>query len=187
MEGVTTVEQLKEKKAEELKAEKERKARSEYFGKLLDKIAEGSKVAIPTEIIDNQVEGSKKEIVNRMAQSGLTLEQYLQIVGQTEEQFVAKIREDAEKDARNYFIMDAISAKENLGIDELKQRIFKFFEKDFIFCELFVPYAEISTYSKHKDLIIERKSRYENEGLFIDAIVPTTQLIKFEKYIIGKK
>lgn len=118
MEGVTTVGQLKEKKAEELKVEKERKARSEYFGKLLDKIAEGSKIAIPTEIIDNQVEGSKKEIVNRMAQSGLTLEQYLQIVGQTEEQFVAKIREDAEKDARNYFIMDAISTKENMQVTD---------------------------------------------------------------------
>ena len=68
-----------------------------------------------------------------------------------------------------------------------KEKIFKFFEKDFLFCELFVPYSEISAYSKQKDLIIERESNYENEGLFIDAIVPTTQLSKFEKYIIGKK
>lgn len=81
----------------------------------------------------------------------------------------------------------SISAKENLGIEELKEKIFEFFEKDFIFCELFVPYAEISAYSKYKDLMIERKSHYENNGLCLDAIIPITQLSKFEKYIIGKK
>lgn len=118
IEGVTTVEQLRERKQEEIKNEKTRKARSAYFAKLLDKIAETSKIAIPTEIIDNQVENGKKDIVNRMAQSGLTLEQYLQIVGQTEEQFVAKIREDAERDARNYFIMDAIAAKEEMQVSD---------------------------------------------------------------------
>lgn len=118
LEGVATVEQLRERKAEELKTEKTRKAKSAYFAKLLDKIAETSKIAIPTEIIDNQVENGKKEIVNRMAQSGLTLEQYLQIVGQTEEQFVAKIREDAERDARNYFIMDAVATKEEMQVSD---------------------------------------------------------------------
>ena len=118
IEGVETVEALRAHKAEEIKAEKTRKARSTYFGKLLEKIAEGSKIAIPTEIIDNQVEGRKKEIVNRMSQSGLTLEQYLQIVGQTEEQFIAKIREDAERDARNYFIMDAVATKEQMQVTD---------------------------------------------------------------------
>ena len=101
IEGVTTVEELKVRKTEEIKAEKTRKARSEYFGKLLDVIASNSKVAIPNEIIENQVQSSKKEIIGRMAQSGLTLEQYLQIVGQTEEQFMNTLHEDASIDARN--------------------------------------------------------------------------------------
>lgn len=81
----------------------------------------------------------------------------------------------------------AISARENIGIDELKDRIFKFFEKDFLFCELFIPYSEISAYSKSKDLIIERKSHYENDGLYVDAIIPVLHLNKIEKYIKGKK
>ena len=81
----------------------------------------------------------------------------------------------------------AISAKENIGIDELKAKIFKFFEKDFLFCELFIPYSEISAYSKYKDLIIERNSHYENDGLYVDAIIPVAHLSKIEKYIIGKK
>ncbi len=118
IEGVTTVEELKVRKTEEIKAEKTRKARSEYFGKLLDVIASNSKVAIPNEIIENQVQSSKKEIIGRMAQSGLTLEQYLQIVGQTEEDFMNKLHEDASRDARNYFILDAVATKEEMHVSD---------------------------------------------------------------------
>lgn len=118
IEGVNTVEELKAKKHSEISTEKTRKARNEYFGKLLDAIAANSKVEIPNEIIDNQVQSSKKDILNRMAQSGLTLEQYLQIVGQTEEDFMNKLREDALKDARNYFILDAVATKEDMIVTD---------------------------------------------------------------------
>lgn len=80
-----------------------------------------------------------------------------------------------------------ISAKENLGIEELRNKIFEFFEKDYLFCELFVPYPEISNYSKHKDCIVEQNTRFENEGLFVNAIVPMVHLGKFENYITRKK
>lgn len=80
-----------------------------------------------------------------------------------------------------------ISARENLGIEELKARIFEFFKKDFISCELFIPYAEISSYSKYKELIVEKASSFENDGLFVEAIIPTERLGKFEKFIISKK
>ena len=80
-----------------------------------------------------------------------------------------------------------ISAKENIGIDELKKKIFEFFEKDFLFCEIFVPYPEMSNYSKYKECIVEQNSRFENDGLFVDAIIPMLYLGKFEKYIIAKK
>ena len=118
IEGVTTVEELRAKKLEELKTEKTRKARSEYFAKLLDVIAEKSTIQIPNEIIENQVQSGRKEIIGRMSQSGLTLEQYLQIVGQTEEDFMNKLREDAQKDARNYFLLDAVATKENFVVTD---------------------------------------------------------------------
>jgi trigger factor len=53
-----------------------------------------------------------------MQQSGLTLEQYLQIVGQTEEDFMNKLREDALNDARNYFILDAVATKEDMTVTD---------------------------------------------------------------------
>lgn len=116
--GVETIEAYREHKANELKAQKERNARNTYFGKLLDKIAETSTISIPEEIINNQVESSKKDIVNRMQQSGLTLEQYLSIVGQSEEDFMNKLREDAYRDARNYFILSEVANKEDLKVTD---------------------------------------------------------------------
>lgn len=118
IEGVETVEQLKVQKRDQLTLEKERKARNEYMGKLLSEIAKNSTIEIPEEIINNQAESMKKDAENRMAQSGLKLEQYLQIIGQTEEQFMANLKEQATKDATNYFIIDEISKAENITVSD---------------------------------------------------------------------
>lgn len=118
IEGVETVEQLKVQKRDQLTLEKERKARNEYMGKLLSEIAKNSTIEIPEEIINNQAESMKKDAENRMAQSGLKLDQYLQIIGQTEEQFMANLKEQATKDATNYFIIDEISKAENITVSD---------------------------------------------------------------------
>ena len=118
IEGVTTLDELRAHKANELKVNKERAARSTYFAKLLDAIAEKATIEIPDEVVNNQVEGMKKDIVGRMAQSGLTLEQYLSIVGQSEEDFNKKLVEDATKDARNYFLLNAVVTAEDLKVTD---------------------------------------------------------------------
>ena len=51
-----------------------------------------------------------------MAQSGLTVEQYLSIIGQTQEQFDEQLRKDAEKDVSRYFVLEAIRNTENLDV-----------------------------------------------------------------------
>ena len=116
--GVETLDALKESKKEELKREKERAARNEYFEKLYKTIREGSEIAIPEEMVMEQVERSKKEMEQRMAQSGLTLEQYLQFVGQKEEDFMAKLKEDAKKDIANYFVLMQVGEKEDLKVTD---------------------------------------------------------------------
>lgn len=116
IEGVTTVEQLKEHKKAELKTQKEANEKREYLQKVYAELAKNSTVDLAEEIIEQQTNARKEDIVNRMKQSGLELTQYLQMVGQTEEQFMAKLAEDAIKDTNNYMILEEIAKVEGIEV-----------------------------------------------------------------------
>ena len=113
--GVENLDSLKASKKAELLANKEREARSEFLGKLFETIKKDSKISIPEEIIAQQVASRKADMENRMKQSGLTFEQYLTFVGQKEEEFMAKLKDQVLVEVSNYFIMEEVGAKEKLN------------------------------------------------------------------------
>ena len=116
--GVETLDALKAHKKDELKANKEKELRSEYLRKLYEAIAKGSEINIPQEMIDDQAASMRKDMEGRMGQSGFTLEQYLQILGQKEEEFMAKLKEDAKRDITNYFILEEVGKKEDMKLSD---------------------------------------------------------------------
>ena len=118
LQGVETVEAFREQKQKELQRAKENEARREYMNKLLEAIAKNSEVDLAKEIVDSQVESRKEDMVKRIQQSGLQLEQYLQILGQTEEQFNAQITEQAIKEVTDYVILNEVGNAEGIDITE---------------------------------------------------------------------
>ena len=81
----------------------------------------------------------------------------------------------------------AISAKENVGISALKQAILREFRKDYLFCKLFIPYAQMHVYNANKQYLIERSSTFTDDGQNVDAVIPAYYADKFEKFIIERK
>ena len=77
----------------------------------------------------------------------------------------------------------AISAKENLGIDGLKRAILQKFREEFIFCTLFVPYAQMNEYQSMKNYITERCVEYTDDGAKIDAVLPARYSEKFTRFL----
>lgn len=118
IEGVTTVDQLKAHKKAELTTQKEANEKREYLQKLFAELAKNSTVDLPEEIVEQQTNVRKEDIVNRMKQSGLELAQYLSMVGQTEEEFMLKLKEDAIKDTVNFVILEEIGKKENIEVTD---------------------------------------------------------------------
>ena len=118
LQGVETVEAFRDHKQKELQRAKENEARREYMNKLLEAIAKNSEVDLAKEIVDSQVESRKEDMVKRIQQSGLKLEQYLQILGQTEEQFNAQITEQAIKEVTDYVILNEVGNAEGIEITE---------------------------------------------------------------------
>ena len=113
--GVETVEQLKEHQKNQLLERKQANAKSEYFSKLLEEIVKDAKLDIPEEMIQSQFLARKEEFENRMKQSGLTNEQYLQIIGQTQEQLDAQLTENARREVTNFLVLEAVGKAEKLN------------------------------------------------------------------------
>ena len=118
VEGVETVEAFKSHKEADLRKQKEVEARREYMSKLVEEIVKNSQIDLADEIVDNQVENRREDMVKRIEQSGLKLEQYLQILGQSEEQFVAQIREQALKETKEYLVLEKVGEEEKIEITD---------------------------------------------------------------------
>ena len=88
------------------------------MNKLIEEIVKGSEIDLADEIIDNQTASRKEDMVKRIEQSGLQLEQYLQILGQTEEQFTAQLREQALKETKEYVVLEEIAKVEKVEITD---------------------------------------------------------------------
>ena len=80
----------------------------------------------------------------------------------------------------------AISAKYQLGIDDLKKEILKKFANDYFFYDLFVPYAQLNEYAKIKKYLKERSSRFTDDGQEISAVIPAMYADKFTSYLVKK-
>lgn len=118
VEGIETVEAFRARKEEDLKKTKAQEARRQYMFKLIEEIAKNSEIDLADEIVDNQTESRKEDMIKRIEQSGLKLEQYLQILGQSEEQFVAQLREQALKETREYVVLEEIAKVEKIEITD---------------------------------------------------------------------
>ena len=77
----------------------------------------------------------------------------------------------------------AISAKENVGISALKQAILREFRNDYLFCKLFIPYAQMHVYNANKQYLIERNSVFTDDGQEVDVVIPAYYADKFTDFI----
>ena len=102
--------QLEEKKAAEAKREQEDEA--------IAAIVEASEMDIPEAMIQTQCEDMVNEFAQRIAQSGLTMEQYMQFSGQTVDKLMEQVRPEAETRIRTSLVLEAIVKAEGIEATE---------------------------------------------------------------------
>ena len=116
--NVENIAQLNAAKEAELLQQKQQQNRRDYMAKLFEEVAKKSQIDLPDEIVESQVESRRADLEKRMQQSGLSLESYLQILGQTEEQFLEQLRKDSRRDITNYFINEEVGKAEKLEVSD---------------------------------------------------------------------
>ena len=102
--------QLEEKKAVEAKRAQEDEA--------IAAIVEASEMEIPEAMIQTQCEDMVNEFAQRLAQSGLTMEQYMQFSGQTVDKLMEQVRPEAETRIRTSLVLEAIVKAEGIEATE---------------------------------------------------------------------
>ena len=113
-----TLDELKDSIRKNIAANHEKQADQKVENDLIDQIVAGMKADIPDAMIDSRIEELVQDFGYRISQQGLKLEQYLQYMGMTMENFKEQFREQADKQVKTRLAMEAIAAKESIEATE---------------------------------------------------------------------
>lgn len=115
-----TLDELKADIRTKLEEQAEKTAKQERENAVVDKLVEETEIDVPACMVDNRIEGIIRENNMRMAQQGISFEQYLSYMGSTVDQFKEMMRPNAERQVKANLILEAIVKKEAFEVsDEL--------------------------------------------------------------------
>ena len=113
-----TLDELKDSIRKGIQTNHEKQAEQSVENDLIDQVVNGMKADIPDAMIESRIEELVQDFQYRISQQGLKLEQYLQYMGMTMDQFKEQFREQADKQVKMRLAMEAIVAKESIEATE---------------------------------------------------------------------
>lgn len=113
-----------------LQVKKEKNAKNEKEGKVVEKIIENATMDIPEPMIETQKEQMLNEFAQQISYQGLSIDQYFQFTGMTKEKFLETATPEAERRIKSRLVLEAIAKAENIEVsdDELKEELSKMAE-----------------------------------------------------------
>lgn len=111
------VEDLKQKLRENMKQEKEQKARESRRGKIIEALLEKTTLEVPAIFIESELGKIISQLREDTQRFGLSFEDYLQRVNKTEEQVREEFRDQAKKRAKLQLTLNKVAEEEKLEAD----------------------------------------------------------------------
>lgn len=121
-----TLSELKADIIRELTEQKEREAADKLKDLLIEQLVKGSHVPAPHVLIHDQLESLERDFVQNLMYRGMTLDQYLEQQGKTQEEWRAKdLHEQAERRVQVGLVLAELSKIEAIEVDkdELEERM----------------------------------------------------------------
>ena len=121
-----TKEEFEKQIEEDLKTQKQAEADEKFKDKLVKKLAEVSKVPVPEILLEDQKRSIEMDMQQNLMYSGLSLEDYLERMGKTREEWLEKdVKEAAEMRVKSGLALAELSKVEKVKSDtkELDARI----------------------------------------------------------------
>ena len=101
-----------------LEETKENNAKRTKEDEAIKKIIEKSEMEIPDAMIESQVQNMIQEFAQRLAQQGLSFDQYMQFSGRTMDKMKEQVRPEALTRIQSSLVLEQIAKEENFEITE---------------------------------------------------------------------
>lgn len=109
-----TLDELKEDLKKKLEKQNEEKTKFETEEAVVKALCENVKVDIPSGMIDAEVERMYKDFENRLSYQGLKMEQYLKMLGKTEEEVKKEYEPQAQEGIKTRLAIEAVVKAEKI-------------------------------------------------------------------------
>ena len=108
------------KKSIKEKKEKENASRAKYEmeEKAIEAVTANATIDIPSGMIETQLDNMENDISSRLAYQGMNLDQYLQMIGKTKQEFRDENKEQAEKQVKTNLVLEAIIKDAKIEVTE---------------------------------------------------------------------
>ena len=113
-----TVDEYKAEVKAKIKERKEREGKQKREDQSVKKAVENATIDIPEPMIDLQARQMADDFARRIMQQGLTMEQYFQFTGLSEEKMMEEFRPQAEERIRTRLVLEAVVAAENIEVSD---------------------------------------------------------------------
>ena len=120
-----TLEELKASIKEKLEEQNKQREKYETQEAVIKAVSEKAKVEIPSGMIEIEVDNMLKDIETRLSYQGLKLEQYLQMMGKTEEEIRKEYEPQAIEAIKSRLVLEAVIKKEKIEAteEEIKEKL----------------------------------------------------------------
>lgn len=98
--------------------DKEEDAKRAKEDAVITKIIEGAQMEIPDAMVEFQTEQMMDDFAQRMQYQGISLEQYFQFTGMTEETYKEQMRPRALQNIQSRLVLEAVAKAENIEVSE---------------------------------------------------------------------
>lgn len=113
-----TLAEYKESLRKNLEEQKQDEAKRTKEDEAIQKIIDKSKMDIPEAMIETQCETMLDEFAQRIGQSGLSMEQYLQFSGLTADGLKEQVRPEAVSRIQSSLVLEQIAKEENIEVSD---------------------------------------------------------------------
>lgn len=113
-----TIEELKNSIREKQEEQNKSKAKYETEDEVIKAVCEEAKVDIPAGMIEMEIDNMAKDIETRLSYQGMKLEQYLQMMNKTMDDFRNENKEQAEKSVKSRLVLEAVAKDANIEVTD---------------------------------------------------------------------
>ena len=113
-----TVDQYKAEVKGRTKERKEREGKEKKENQAVEQAVANAEIDLPEPMVELQARQMADDFARRIMQQGMSLEQYFQFTGLSEEKMMEELKPQAEKRIRTRLVLEAIVSAENIEVSD---------------------------------------------------------------------